>query len=31
MLEKILSTFGRMIYDNMGAKSIGVDLNQQAR
>lgn len=30
-LEQILSNFGKMIYDNVGAKSIGVDLSQQAR
>ena len=30
-LEKILSNFGKMIYDNVGAKSIGVDLCQQER
>ncbi|CAF1088131.1 unnamed protein product, partial [Didymodactylos carnosus] len=30
-LEKILSGFGTVIYDNVTAKSIGVDLSQQAR
>ena len=30
-LDKILSGFGKMIYDNAQAKSIGVDLSQQAR
>jgi len=30
-LERVLSGFGKMIYDNVGAKSIGVDLSQQAR
>ncbi|CAF3383636.1 unnamed protein product [Rotaria sp. Silwood1] len=30
-LERILSHFGKLIYDNVGAKSIGVDLSQQAR
>jgi hypothetical protein len=30
-LERVLSNFGKMIYDNVGAKSIGVDLSQQAR
>ncbi|CAF1339445.1 unnamed protein product [Rotaria magnacalcarata] len=30
-LERILTNFGKLIYDNVGAKSIGVDLSQQAR
>lgn len=30
-LEKVLTNFGQMIYDNVGAKSIGVDLSQQSR
>jgi len=30
-LEKVLSNFGRMIFDNVGAKSIGVDISQQER
>jgi len=30
-LEKVLTCFGKIIYDNVGAKSIGVDLSQQAR
>ncbi|CAF1564319.1 unnamed protein product [Adineta ricciae] len=30
-LGKILGDFGKMIYDNIGAKSIGVDLSQQER
>ncbi|CAF3711098.1 unnamed protein product [Adineta steineri] len=30
-LERILGDFGKVIYDNVGAKSIGVDLSQQAR
>ena len=30
-LEKVLTYFGKMIYDNIAAKSIGVDLSQQAR
>lgn len=30
-LEKVLSNFGRTIFDNVGAKSIGVDISQQER
>ncbi|UJR35710.1 hypothetical protein I4U23_028460 [Adineta vaga] len=30
-LGKILGDFGKMIYDNVGAKSIGVDISQQER
>jgi len=30
-LEKILTNFGKIIFDNVGARSIGVDLSQQAR